>query len=217
MKTNICVIRHGETAWNIERRIQGHTDIELNAAGIKQARAAADWLQQHHTDIRHIYSSDLSRALRTASIVGEALGLSPTATQNLRERRYGRFEGLTYQQAEIDFPKEYALFESRDPDFAMPDDGESLKDIFNRITQTLETIAQAHVGETIAIVCHGGVLDIINRFVRQNPLHEKRDFDVPNAGLNWISYQPEGTPQWRVVEWGSTQHLNEQALDELPG
>lgn len=215
--TTICLIRHGETPWNTERRIQGHTDIGLNEAGLDQAQAAAAWLQAKHPNIRQIYSSDLSRAWLTASTIANALGLSPIPDNQLRERRYGNFEGLTYQQAEQQFPDDYRAFEQRIPDFAIPGGGESLNQLYLRITQSLQQIAEAHLGETVAIVCHGGVLDIVNRFVRQKPLQEKRDFDVPNAGLNWIQYQAEHSPpSWHILEWGSTEHLKMSAMDELP-
>jgi 2,3-bisphosphoglycerate-dependent phosphoglycerate mutase len=216
LETLICLIRHGETAWNTERRIQGHTDIALNETGIGQAQAAASWLSQNHPSICHVYSSDLSRAWITASMIAEALTIQTTANTNLRERRYGCFEGLTYRQADETFPNEYHAFESRDPNFAIPNGGESLVDLYERVTQALQTIAQAHLGETIAIVCHGGVLDIVNRFVRQNKLQSPRDFEVPNAGLNWISFHPQKTPNWRIEDWGNTLHLQQAALNELP-
>jgi 2,3-bisphosphoglycerate-dependent phosphoglycerate mutase len=214
--TTICLIRHGETPWNTERRIQGHTDIGLNEAGLDQAHAAAAWLQNKHPKISQMYSSDLSRAWLTACTIANGLRLSPIPDSQLRERRYGNFEGLTYQQAEEQFPTDYQAFEGRIPEFAIPGDGESLIQLYSRITQSLQKIAEAHLGETVAIVCHGGVLDIVNRFVRQKPLHEKRDFDVPNAGLNWIRFQPHTSPTWTILEWGSTAHLNGNSMDELP-
>jgi probable phosphoglycerate mutase len=216
LKTTICLIRHGETPWNIERRIQGHTDIGLNNAGVDQAQAAAKWLSTNHREISQIYSSDLSRAWLTATLIGDALKISPIPDSHLRERRYGNFEGLTYQQAQDQFPAEYVSFETRIPDYAIPGGGESLNDLFTRITQSLQKIMGAHPGETLAIVCHGGVLDIVNRFVRNTPLNQKRDFEVPNAGLNWIRYQPKETPSWAILDWGNTEHLARQALDELP-
>lgn len=216
--TRICVVRHGETAWNSERRIQGQIDIALNATGLTQAKAAGHWLKQAHVcqhfgQIRALYSSDLQRAWVTANCIGAALDLVPTAVPALRERRYGLFEGLTYADAEQRHPEVYAAFERRDPDFAFPEGGESLLQFHARVITALQMLADRHRGETLVVVAHGGVLDIINRFVRGNPLHTPRDFLVPNAGMNWLCLDEDN--QWHVDCWGDTRHLEATALDEL--
>lgn len=208
--TRICLVRHGETEWNAERRIQGQIDIALNATGLRQATAAGRWLKP--AGIVALYSSDLQRAWRTAQLIGEALGLAPTPVPEMRERRYGVFEGLTYDEARERHPAGYAAFEGRNADYAF-ENGESLGAMFARVTGKLREIAASHPGQTVAIVLHGGVLDIINRFVRGNPLEMPRDFLIPNAGINWIA-AVDGN--WRLETWGETEHLEPGALDELP-
>lgn len=208
--TQICLVRHGETEWNAERRIQGQIDIGLNATGQRQAVAAGRWLK--HAGICAIYSSDLKRAWTTAQAIGAELGLIPTSVPEMRERRYGVFEGLTYDEAKANHPEGYAAFEGRNADYDFKN-GESLRAMFERVTGKLEALAAAHPGETIAVVLHGGVLDIINRFVRGNSLETPRDFLIPNAGINWISTL-DG--QWSLNTWGETDHLEPGALDELP-
>ncbi len=208
--TRICLVRHGETEWNAERRIQGQTDIGLNAIGKQQAEAAGRWLSSKKIDA--LYSSDLQRAWVTAEAIGRAVGLRPMATPEMRERRYGVFEGLTYAEAQQRFPEGYAAFEGRNADYNF-ENGESLLEMFERVTTRLQSIAEAHPGQTVVIVLHGGVLDIINRFVRGNSLEVSRDFLIPNAGLNWIS-TVDG--QWTLDSWGETNHLADGALDELP-
>lgn len=208
--TRLCLVRHGETEWNAQRRIQGQIDIGLNAHGVRQAEAAGRWLRP--AGITALYSSDLSRAWTTAQRIGVALNLSPQPAPELRERRYGIFEGLTYDELRTRHPAGYAAFESRDPDYDF-ETGESLKTMFQRVTGKLQTLAAAHPGETIVVVLHGGVLDIINRFVRGNSLEAPRDFLIPNAGLNWITYSGG---QWHIDTWGETAHLEADALDELP-
>ncbi len=208
--TRLCIIRHGETEWNAERRIQGQLDIGLNETGGQQADAAGRWLRP--AGITALYASDLKRAWHTAQAIGRHLALVPQPAPELRERRYGIFEGLTYVEAAARFPEGYAAFEGRNADYDFAE-GESLKTMFARVTGKLQALVAAHKGETIAVVVHGGVLDIINRFVRGNPLEMPRDFLIPNAGLNWISVQ-DG--QWTVDSWGETQHLAPGALDELP-
>lgn len=208
--TRLCLVRHGETEWNAERRIQGQIDIGLNAHGVAQARAAGRWLRG--AGITAIYSSDLSRAWTTAGHIGAALGVSPVAAPAMRERRYGVFEGLTYAELKARHPAGYAAFEARDPEYAF-ETGESLRQMFARVTAKLEELARDHAGEAIVVVLHGGVLDIINRFVRGSPLETPRDFLIPNAGLNWIAY---ADGRWSIEAWGETAHLEADALDELP-
>ena len=208
--TRICLVRHGETEWNAERRIQGQIDIELNETGRRQAVAAGRWLKE--AGIMALYSSDLKRAWTTAQAIGAELGLVPTSTPEMRERRYGVFEGLTYDEAKANHPAGYAAFEGRNADYDF-ENGESLLAMFERVTGKLKELAGRHPGETIAVVLHGGVLDIINRFVRGNSLETPRDFLIPNAGINWIS---EAGGIWHLETWGETEHLEPGALDELP-
>jgi 2,3-bisphosphoglycerate-dependent phosphoglycerate mutase len=208
--TQICLVRHGETEWNAERRIQGQIDIGLNATGRQQAVAAGRWLKS--AGIVALYSSDLKRAWTTAQSIGAELGLEPTAVPEMRERCYGIFEGLTYDEAKANHPDGYAAFEGRNADYDF-ENGESLHAMFARVTGKLKELAARHSGETIAIVLHGGVLDIINRFVRGNRLETPRDFLIPNAGINRISLRDAC---WRIESWAETDHLEPGALDELP-
>lgn len=208
--TRFCLVRHGETEWNAERRIQGQIDIALNATGRRQAAAAGQWLRQ--AGIAALYSSDLQRAWATAEAIGSATGLVPLALPEMRERRYGIFEGLTYAELKARHPAGYAAFEARDPDYDF-ETGESLNDMFARVTGKLGQLASEHPGQSVVVVLHGGVLDIINRFVRGTPLESPRDFLIPNAGLNWIACSGGA---WNIEAWGETRHLEAGALDELP-
>jgi len=208
--TRLCFVRHGETAWNAARRIQGQVDIGLDAAGHRQAEAAGRWLAG--AGIAALYSSDLRRAWQTAQAIGGALGLAPVADAALRERRYGIFEGLTYDEAKRAHPAGFAAFERRDADYDFTG-GESLRTMHARVTGALERIAARHPGRNVAVVAHGGVLDIVNRFVRGKPLEAPRDFLIPNAGLNWIARR-DG--RWSIESWGETAHLDSAALNELP-
>ena len=205
-----CLIRHGETAWNIERRLQGHRDIDLNAAGRHQAQAAALWLAREPVDA--LYASDLLRARHTAERIGLALNLECRTLVDLRERRYGRFEGLTYVEAAARFPEDYARHDARDPDFVPPRAGESLVSFYLRVTATLQGLASRHPGQTVVVVTHGGVLDMANRFVRHLPLSAPRDFAIPNAGLNWLSVR---NGVWEIESWGEVAHLADLSLDEI--
>ena len=97
--TRILAIRHGETAWNVDTRLQGHLDIPLNEVGLRQSQHLAQALLQRET-IDAIYASDLSRAHTTAQAIAQALGLTVKIHPGLRERHFGAFQGRTYAEIE---------------------------------------------------------------------------------------------------------------------
>ncbi len=210
MSTRICLVRHGETAWNAERRLQGHIDIPLNETGLAQARATATSLASEHFDAA--YCSDLTRARQTAAAIATHCGLTPGFDAGLRERHYGGFQALTYDEARTRFPVGYQRFETRDPDFVFPEGGESLREFAGRIHTALEHIAKIHQGGTVLVVTHGGVLDIAHRLATGKNLEAPRDFTIPNAALNWIGHDGEN---WSLIAWAEQRHLA-GALDELP-
>jgi len=205
----VCVVRHGEAAWNAERRLQGHEDIPLNATGEAQAKATARLLAAHDFDAA--YSSDLKRAADTAGAICRERAPA-TLRADLRERHYGIFQGLTYDEAREQHPEVYAHFEARTPEAHMPGGGESLAQFSDRIRRAFNDIADAHAGQSILVVAHGGVLDILNRLARGRALDEPRDFKIPNAALNWLQ---RGTDGWSIEAWAQEAHL-EGAKDELP-
>lgn len=208
--TRICLVRHGETDWNAERRLQGHLDVPLNATGLAQARATAANLASER--FAAVYTSDLQRARQTAAEAVRALGLEVALEPRLRERRYGVFEGLTYAEAQARYPEDYRRFQERDPAFAFPQGGESLETFAARIRGALETLAARHAGAQILVVTHGGVLDIAHRLTSGKSLASVRDFLIPNAALNWIEYTGN---RWRLLAWAQQAHLA-AARDELP-
>lgn len=208
--TRLCLVRHGETAWNAQRRLQGHLDVPLNDVGHAQARASAARLAAHA--FAALYCSDLARARQTAEPAARVLGASPIATAALRERHYGAFQGLTYDEARARFPAEYDRFAARETDFAFPDGGESLSGFAARVTAVLREIAERHAGAQVLVITHGGVLDIVHRLATGKPLEAARDFPIPNAALNWIAF---ATGRWQLLAWADEGHLA-QARDELP-
>lgn len=211
MICHLCLIRHGETDWNLARRMQGHIDIALNERGRAQARALAKSLASER--FAAIYASDLARARETASLSAEALGLAVTAEPQLRERHYGEFQGRTYAESEAAFPEAYQRFISRDVEADFPGGGESLNRFFARVGSALEAIADRHAGERVLVVTHGGVLDMAHRLASPLPLSQRRNFAIGNATVNWMSRERS---QWKIEAWDRRGHL-EAALDELPG
>jgi probable phosphoglycerate mutase len=209
MPTRFCLVRHGETAWNAETRLQGHIDIPLNDIGRAQAQAAASSLATQSFDA--LYSSDLSRTVETAAAAGALLRLEVRRTQSLRERCLGGFQGLTRAEAQARYPVEYARFRARDPDQPPPGEGESLRAFSARVEAAFASLAEKHRGATLLIVTHGGVLDIAHRLTTGQSLEGKRDFRLLNAALNWIERR-DG--RWVLLSWGETGHLA-GARDEI--
>jgi 2,3-bisphosphoglycerate-dependent phosphoglycerate mutase len=209
MTTRLCIVRHGETAWNAEHRVQGQLDVPLNSIGQAQALAAAKVLAREKFDA--IYSSDLSRALQTAQPTATLFSMKILPEKDLRERHYGIFERLTYAEVKTRYPQDYARFEARDPEYAFRT-GESLKDFSARSVSVIAKIVNQNKDRSILVFTHGGVLDKLYRFVTGLPLSAPRDFGIPNAGLNRIEVTPAG---WRIRSWAEVAHL-ERALDDLP-
>ena len=206
--TRIIAIRHGETAWNVDTRIQGHLDIPLNERGHWQAQRLAQALAQE--DIAAVYASDLSRAFETGRYVAQAAGSPITPEPGLRERRFGLFEGRTFKDIETELPKESLLWRKRDPHFA-PEGGESLVQLHERVVATCNRLARQHPGELIAVVGHGGVLDILYRAATRLDLQAARSWALGNAAINRLLWSPQGLS---LVGWGDVGHLNEDAMDE---
>lgn len=207
--TRFCVVRHGETAWNVERRIQGQLDVPLSAVGHAQARAVANSLVQE--DFAAIYASDLSRARQTAEATAHLRRQPLELRRELRERHYGLFQGLTYEEARLRHPAEFARHQRRDPDLALGE-GESLRQLAGRIVACFEALAAAHRGGQVLAFTHGGVLDVLHRHAAGQPLSPPRDFDIPNCALNWLEVAEDG--RWSILAWADREHL-EGVLDEL--
>jgi probable phosphoglycerate mutase len=207
--TRFCLVRHGETAWNAEGRLQGQTDIALNEAGRAQAQAAALRLATHSFDA--LYSSDLARTLETAAVAAALLRLEVRRTQSLRERCLGGFQGLTHAEAQARYPADYASFRARDPDLPLPGGGESLREFSARVEAALASLAEKHHGETLLVVTHGGALDIAHRLATGQSLMAKRDFPLLNGALNWIERR-DG--RWVLLSWAEMEHLA-RARDEV--
>jgi probable phosphoglycerate mutase len=206
--TRLIVIRHGETAWNVDTRIQGHTDIALNTTGLQQATRVADALR--HETIDAIYSSDLQRAWQTASAVAHATQAPLCAEKGLRERSFGSFEGKTYAELEIEFPQDSLRWRHRDPDWAPPA-GESLATMRERIVTTASRLAQQHLGGQIVLVAHGGVLDQLYRLATGQGMQAPRTWQLGNAAINRLLWTPEG---FTLVGWADVLHLEMDAIDE---
>jgi len=205
-KTTLLVIRHGETEWNIEERFQGHGDSPLTNAGRAQARALAQRMKDISFDI--LVSSDLGRAMETATIIAEQTGHAIVRDSRLRERNFGDLEGLTYQTIKEQHAPVLAQLDANDPDYVIPN-GESLRQHYQRNVAWFEERIEKKPGVTVALVVHGGVLDSLFRLIAQLPLDSPRCFVTTNASLSRVHYGMfYGTMRWVIDTWGDVGHLN---------
>ena len=206
--TRILAIRHGETAWNVDGRIQGQLDVPLNDMGRWQVHRLA--LAVADEDIAAIYSSDLLRALETAQAVARGSGDPVVTDAGLRERGFGTFEGLSYAEINARWPEMGERWRRRDPTFGAPG-GETLNDFYARSIATASRLAALHPGQTIALVSHGGVMDCLYRAATRVALDAPRSWQLGNASINRLLYTPQG---FTLVGWSDTYHLDDDTRDE---
>ena len=208
--TRLIAVRHGETAWNVDTRIQGQLDIGLNDTGFWQARRVGQALA--HEDIGVIYASDLSRAWQTAQEIAKPHGLTVQPEPGLRERAFGHFEGMSFAEIEATLPEQARRWRERDPEFE-PEGGESLLAFRERVTRIASKLAARHPGQLVTLVAHGGVMDVLYRAATRQELQAPRTWQLGNAAINRMLWTPEG---FSLVGWSDTAHLaaDDDVLDE---
>ncbi len=207
--TRLIAVRHGETAWNVDTRVQGQLDIGLNEVGRRQSVRLAQALVDEQLEA--LYASDLGRARDTALAVASLTGLPLQLDPRLRERAFGRFEGMTYAEIEQRFPDASRRWRQRDPDFAPEGGGEALAAFQARAVAAVAAIACRHRGRHVAVITHGGVLDALYRAAARVALDAPRTWHLGNAGINRLLHGEAG---FTLVGWGDTGHLQGTSLEE---
>ena len=198
--THFIIIRHGETLWNREHRIQGQLDSGLSPTGLAQAVAVGRALKGQ--GVERLFVSDLGRTVQTATPIAEATGLKMELDARLRERHFGIFQSLTPEEIALRHPEGYARWQAREPDFAM-EGGESLTQFRARLSACLEEIAAACPAK-VAIITHGGALDALYRIATGTPYSTARDWPLSNASINDIVIE---NGKWSLRGWGEIAHL----------
>lgn len=207
--TDFWIIRHGETDWNAERRLQGWRDTPLNANGIAQAQALSVHLQHYLAEAEpaHIYTSDLDRAYQTALPYALIQGKPVHRLHGLRERNYGILEGQLWSTlAGFDSARNHNLAIELDPEQHKAED---LATFYTRIRRTLNTLAQKHRNETVLIVSHGGAIDMMWRAAANLAPDAPREFIQRNTSINRL--QILNDEHWQIMSWADTAHLPEIA------
>lgn len=218
----LWIVRHGETEWNIQGRIQGHGDSPLTATGIAQAQALARLLAAQHHDAAHaddvkiarVISSDAGRAHHTARILAEGLKLPVATTPSFRERSYGIAEGMTYAEIDTHYPGAFSKVHETDPDYCIPN-GESRRAFHHRIVNALavvcahqQTLSPELAQRPVLIVCHGGLLGAIYRWATDMPIATAANIPIPNTGMNKIKIRAGNMDNGaEILAWGEVSHL----------
>ena len=182
------LFRHGETANAKDVCLNGHYDVGLSEKGLQQASRIAKALEKH--PIRAAYSSDLKRASHGARMIAEPHGLEPVILPELRELSFGKWEGMSLAELNEKFPGEMDR-RIRQTEAFRADGGESFQELSERVVPKFQEIVARHPGETIAMVCHGGVNRAILAHVLQFPLANLFRLSQSYAAVNIIQFYKE--------------------------
>ena len=199
--TQLIIVRHGETEWNVKGVWQGQLNSPLTERGEKQAEAVAVRLKDY--PIAHIYSSDLGRCIQSASPTARILELELKTDIRLRERGFGVLEGMSKEESQERYPGVWSGLSRKDIDFA-PEGGESLRQKQVRFEEVYLEIAERHVGETVVVFTHGGGVDAILRTSLGIGIEAERPYTLWNSALNIVSYL---NGHWTVDTLGDIAHL----------
>lgn len=199
--TRFLFIRHGETDWNRQQRFQGQIDVPLNDTGLAQAARLGARLAAEPADV--LVCSDLLRTRQTAAPLAAAWGLDPLHEPGVREQAFGVLEGLDVPTIKARHPDLWADWLVHRADYALPG-GESIRQFHTRVLQAVQALARAHAEHTVAVVTHGGVLDMLWRSAKALPLDGLRACEIPNTGINRLRWQDGALI---VDHWADAAHL----------
>lgn len=205
--TELILIRHGETDWNRRQCFQGHLDVPLNERGLAQAERLGARLAAERIDA--LVVSDLMRTRQTAAPLAGQAKLVPSYTPTLREQAFGILEGLTFDDIRIKHPAEFALWAKHEPDYALPGGAESRTLFHRRVIAALQLLATQHSGQRLAVVTHGGVLDMVWRTAKGLSLQGARECAIPNTGINRVQLKDGGG--FEILGWADDEHVRDLA------
>ncbi len=177
------LVRHGQSTWNREHRIQGQLDPPLSEEGREQAVRAGRRLARRRFE--GFYASDLKRAFETAELIGEATGLSPSKSARLREVFLGEWEGLTSEELAQRFPDAWARW-TEEPSWDVVPGGEGATAFEARVSAELDSILARHQHGNVLVVTHGGVIQVALHRVVGRPSHGLFPFRIENASISVI-------------------------------
>lgn len=203
MKTTLVLVRHGQSEANLKGFYAGHTDADLTEVGLQQAEKTAEYVIQNYT-IDKIYASDLKRAFKTAQAVGKKLNMEVVPCQDLREIYAGAWEGLPFETLQRDYKEAYGLWMS-DIGNSVCTEGESVKELGDRILHVLTKIAEENPGKTVLVGIHATPIRVMQCLLSNLPLSAMQEIPwVSNASVTEVAYE-DGN--WELVNIGYDAHL----------
>ena len=199
-KTEIILIRHGETEWNSQKRMQGHSNSDLSLVGQAQIQALGQWMKNVPFDL--IYSSDSPRAKQTAEAITQFSGHELQFDQRLREKNLGVFEGLTSEEARERHPEVFRLFKTAGSKYVI-DEGESTQQLQDRALEIVNEIRIKHPEERVLLVTHGGFIRVVMKHSLGLSLETPTRFLIRNTGVFRLVWEDK----WLVSQMGGVSHL----------
>ena len=199
-ETEIILIRHGETEWNSQQRMQGHSNSDLSSVGQAQIQALGQWMKNVPFD--HIYSSDSLRAKQTAEAITQFSGHELQFDQRLREKNLGVFEGLTSEEARERHPEVFRLFKTAGSKYVI-DEGESTQQLQDRALEIVDEIRIKHPEEHVLLVTHGGFIRVVMKHSLGLSLETPTRFLIRNTGVFRLVWEDK----WLVSQMGGVSHL----------
>jgi len=199
-KTEIILIRHGETEWNSQQRMQGHSNSDLSSVGQAQIQALGQWMKIVPFD--HIYSSDSLRAKQTAEAITQFSGHELKIDLRLREKNLGVFEGLTSEEARERHPEVFRLFKTAGSKYVI-DEGESTQQLQDRALEIVDEIRIKHPEEHVLLVTHGGFNRVVMKHSLGLSLETPTRFLIRNTGVFRLVWEDK----WLVSQMGGVSHL----------
>lgn len=199
-ETEIILIRHGETEWNSQQRMQGHSNSDLSSVGQAQIQALGQWMKNVPFD--HIYSSDSLRAKQTAEAITQFSGHELKIDLRLREKNLGVFEGLTSEEARERHPEVFRLFKTAGSKYVI-DEGESTQQLQDRALEIVNEIRIKHPEEHVLLVTHGGFIRVVMKHSLGLSLETPTRFLIRNTGVFRLVWEDK----WIVSQMGGVSHL----------
>ena len=199
-ETEIILIRHGETEWNSQKRMQGHSNSDLSSVGQAQIQALGQWMKNVPFDL--IYSSDSLRAKQTAEAITQFSGNELQFDQRLREKNLGVFEGLTSEEARERHPEVFRLFKTAGSKYVI-DEGESTQQLQDRALEIVNEIRIKHPEERVLLVTHGGFIRVVMKHSLGLSLETPTRFLIRNTGVFRLVWEDK----WLVSQMGGVSHL----------
>lgn len=199
----LYIVRHGQTKWNVEKRLQGWRNSPLTEKGISDAKRLSERLEDVNFD--YIYSSPQKRAFKTAEMIKKNRNIDIIQLEGLKEIGFGKWEGMKIEDIEVEYKDEYETYKSTPHLHETIEGSESFQDMFERVKKSLDVIIE-NGGEDVLIVCHGVTIRILIAIIKQIPLKDLHTIPIHvGTALNVCQVDEE---KMKFIVEGDTSHMD---------